>query len=130
MKANTRFGLKFVAALCAAAAICLLDHRAWASDAIWIGGASGDMNTPANWDGAIATSGATMMFTNDCAVSLSADLTANSVFSDCTAGGDLARRFDKNVTINLNNHTLRTNGAGTQYWRARGSTLTFTGVHG
>lgn len=117
--------------LFALAATCLLAHGAWAADAIWIGGESGDMNTAANWSSAITDSGTTMMFTNDCTVSLSDDLTAYSVFSASTdSSGDAANRFGKNVTINLNGHTLKSNGAGSSnrhFWHARNSTLTFTG---
>ena len=49
-----------------------------AQSATWTGGASGTLNDVSNWDGDISTSN--MNFTNNCTVSLNADLDVYSVF--------------------------------------------------
>ena len=119
----SNFAKHFAAFALAAAAVN-------ADAATWTGGASGDIADAANWDGDIATSA--MMFTNDCTVTLSSDLSnAYSLFTDNTAGnGDAAARFGKNVSVNLNGFVLNTIGAGSSgnhYWRASDASLTIYG---
>ena len=84
--------------------VFLFASGTWAADAIWTGGASGCLNDAANWDG--STASGEMMFANDCTVSLSSDLTVNSVFTANMPGIDYTDRFGRNITINLNGHTL------------------------
>ena len=93
-----------------------------ASAAIWTGGASGVLNTAANWDGDIATTA--MAFTNDVALSLSSDVAVYDVFWN---NGTLANNLQKNrnVAFNLNGHTLTNLTQGG--WCGEGSTFTFSG---
>lgn len=110
------------------AATCLLAHGAWA--AVWTGGASGDFNNVANWDGGITTS--TLVFTNDTTVTLSADAVVKQPLTDGNGTdvptGPIKNNYTgKNVTFNLNEHTLTANYAGNQYWRVKDSSVAFMG---
>lgn len=110
------------------AATCLLTHGAWA--AVWTGGASGDFNNVANWDGDITTS--TLVFTNDTTVTLSADAVVKQPLTDGNSTDvptePIKNNYTgKNVTFNLNEHTLTANYAGDQYWHVRDSSVTFMG---
>jgi hypothetical protein len=101
-----------------------------ASAAVWTGGASGDINDAANWDGDITTS--TMVFTNDCTVSLSADATVKQPLTDGNStdvppGPIKSNYLNNNVTFDLDGHVLTANWAGSQYWRNLGTSATFTG---
>lgn len=110
------------------AASCLLAHGAYA--AVWTGGASGTLNDAANWDGDITTS--TMVFTNDCTLTLSADTTVKQPLTDGN-GTDVPNGPIKNnannhaIIFDLNGHSLTANYNGTQYWRNLGTSVTFMG---
>lgn len=110
------------------AAACLLAHGAYA--AVWTGGASGTLDDAANWDGDITTS--TMVFTNDCTLTLSADATVKQPLTDnnstdVPAGAIKENAYSHAITFDLNGHTLTANYNNTQYWRCFGTSATFTG---
>ena len=107
---------------------CLLAHGAYA--AVWTGGASGTLNDAANWDGDITTS--TMVFTNDCTLTLSADATVKQPLTDGN-GTDVPNgpikdnAYNHAIIFDLNGHSLTANYDNTQYWRNFGASATFTG---
>ena len=85
---------------------------AWA--ATWQGGASGDFNDPANWNGDIATEA--LVFTQSATVTLSADTNVYRVFS---AGSNT-----KGITVvlDLNGHDLGTTASidsNRDWWRQK-----------
>ena len=112
------------------AAACLLAHGARA--AVWTGGASGTLNDAANWDGDITTS--TMVFTNDCTLTLSGDAT---VYQPLTDGNNTdapsaiqQASYNHSITFDLNGHNLTANysdSRGRQFWRSLGTSATFMG---
>lgn len=107
---------------------CFLAQGAWA--AIWTGGASGYMNDAANWDGSITTS--TMVFTNDCTVTLSGDLEAKQLFTngnstDMPNNTIKSLSYHRNILVDLNGHTLSPSESLTQYWRNLGTSVTLSG---
>ena len=101
-----------------------------ASAAVWTGGASGTLDDAANWEGDITAR--TMVFTNDCTLTLSADATVYQPLTDGN-GTDVPNGPIKNnannhtITFDLNGHSLTANYNGTQYWRCLGTSATFTG---
>jgi hypothetical protein len=101
-----------------------------ASAAVWTGGASGTLDDAANWDGDITAS--TMVFTNDCTLTLSADATVYQPLTDGN-GTDVPNgpiknnAYNRAITFDLNGHSLTANYNGTQYWRNLGTSATFTG---
>ena len=122
--------VSFAAALAFAAAT--------ANAAVWTGGANGTLDDAANWDGNPATS--TMVFTNDCTLTLSADATIYQPLTDGNAtdvptGPIRNNAYNHSITFDLNGHTLlATNNYfasnkfyDAQYWRCLGSSATFTG---
>ena len=112
------------------AASCLIAHGAYA--AVWTGGASGTLNDAANWDGDITTS--TMVFTNDCTLTLSGDAT---VYQPLTDGNNTdapsaikQASYNHSITFDLNGHNLTANYSdsnGMQFWRSLGTSATFMG---
>ena len=85
---------------------------AWA--ATWQGGASGDFNDPANWNGDIATEA--LVFTQSATVTLSADTNVYRVFS--------ASSNTKGITVvlDLNGHDLGTTASidsNRDWWRQK-----------
>ena len=111
----------------AAMAICA---AGLARAAVWTGGASGTLNDAANWDGDITTS--TMVFTNDCTLTLSADATVKQPLTDGN-GTDVPNgpikdnAYNHAIIFDLNGHSLTANYDNTQYWRNFGASATFTG---
>lgn len=128
--------MKNTAPATTAIAASLAFVTATALAAVWTGGDSGILDNAANWDGNPATS--TMVFTNDCTLTLSGDAT---IYQPLTDGIDVPSAIMNNakkyhsVTFDLNGHTLwATNNYFTnnkfsdaQYWRCLGMSATFTG---
>ena len=120
---NTTFG-KFVSLTAA----CLLAvTAAHAGNAIWQGGATGDIKDTGNWNTGANIAADYLNFSNNVTVTMSADATVYDVFGNKMAGNDYANR---NVVFDMGGHTLRVGGAesaGKQYVRGnRGTTYVFT----
>lgn len=99
MKANTKFGSKIAATLCAAV---LLPMAALAGDAIWKGGAIGLLNGPDNWDG--GTIGADVLnFPCDCVVTQKEDVAVLCPFG--SKGIQTAYR-NRNIVFDMGGHAL------------------------
>jgi len=97
-----------------------------AQSATWTGGASGTLNDVSNWDGDISTSN--MNFTNNCTVSLNADLDVYSVFGSSSGWN----WWQKNIVFDLGGYTLRStcrDSQGRQNFLYN-SGCTFTFQHG
>lgn len=122
----TKMTIRMTRTACLTAAMAALPAAA----AVWTGGASGTLNDPANWDGDITAT--TMVFTNDCTVSLSGDITVKHPLTygpsaDVPNGPVKQNAYDHSVIFDLDGKTLTANYNGTQYWRSLGMSATFMG---
>lgn len=103
-----------------------------ASAAVWTGGQAGVLDGPSNWDGDITTS--TMVFTNDCVLTLSADATVRQPLTDSN-GTDVPNGPVKQnstghaIVFDLAGHALSASyqSGGNQLWSCRETSATFTG---
>ena len=109
------------------AAAMLVAQGAFA--AIWQGGASGNIDDAANWDGDIATS--SMVFTNDVTLSLANDATVYNVLTNYSNNTiPVAARGGRTIVFDMNGKTLRSYGkprsGNTTMWHLGNSTYRFT----
>lgn len=120
MGITNKNGLSFFA-VCAMAATA-----ASAGNAIWQGGATGDIANPDNWNDGANLAADYLNFGQDVTATMSADTTVYDVFGN-KAGNDYTNRT---VVFNMGGHTLRVGGANTSgqfYFRGnRGVTYVFT----
>ncbi len=108
-----------------AACLCASDATA----AMWIGGSSGDIAEPANWDGDITATA--MVFTNDVNLTLSTDTAVYNVLTNYSSKTiPAAARGGRTIVFDMGGNTLRSYGKpntdGNTMWHLGNSIYRFT----
>lgn len=119
---------KFKGIAASAAAVIAVAATAGAGTAIWQGGATGEITDPANWNSGANIAADYLNFSNDVAVTMSADTETYDPFGNKKSSDSAF--MNRTVVFDMGGHSLWTtaaDGAGKQYIRGNfGTTYVFT----